>query len=67
MVYLINKSLNASLQFKTPEELWSGHSLSYDKLRMFGCEAYMHVSRELRANLDTKSHKCIFVGYGLDG
>ena len=66
-VYLINRSPNASLQFKIPEELWSGHSLSYDKLRTFGCEAYVHVPRELRANLDPKSRKCIFVGYGLDG
>ena len=38
-VYLIKRSPNASLQFKIPEELWSGHSLSYAKLRMFGYEA----------------------------
>ena len=31
------------------------------------CEAYVHVPKELRAKLDPKSRKCIFVGYGLDG
>ena len=29
-VYLINRSPNATLEFKVPEELWTGHRLSYD-------------------------------------
>ena len=66
-VYLINRTPNASLQFKVPEELWSGHPVSYQRLRTFGCEAYAHVPKELRAKLDPKSRKCIFVGYGMDG
>ena len=33
----------------------------------FGCEAYAHVPKELRAKLDRKSQKCIFIGYELDG
>ena len=41
--------------------------MSYDQLRTFGCEAYVHVPRELHAKLDPKSHKFIFIGYGLDG
>ena len=28
-IYLINRTLNATLQFKVPEELWSGHLVSY--------------------------------------
>lgn len=48
-VYLINWSPHVSLQFCVVEELWSGHKLSYDKLRTFGCEAYAHVPIELRA------------------
>ena len=60
-VYLINRTPNASLQFKVPEELWSGHSVSYQRLETFGCEAYAHVPKELRAKLDPKSCKCIFI------
>ena len=50
-----------------PEELWSGHPVSYQRLRTFGCEAYAHVSKEIYVKLDPKSRKCIFIGYGMDG
>ncbi|MCO5570902.1 hypothetical protein L7F22_024632 [Adiantum nelumboides] len=66
-VYLINRSPHASLQFCVPLELWSGHKLSYEKLRTFGCKAYAHVPKELRAKLDPKFRKCIFISYGVDG
>ena len=60
-VYLINRSPNATLQFKVPKELWTGHRLSYDRLRTFGYEAYIHVPKELCSKLDLRSQKCIFV------
>ena len=44
-----------------------GHPVSYQRLRTFGCEAYAHVPKELRAKLDPKSRKYIFIGYGMDG
>lgn len=66
-VYLINRSPHTSLNFKVPQKLWSGHKVTYDKLPTFGCEAYVHVPKELRAKLAPKSCKCILVGYGLDG
>ena len=36
---------------------------------VFGCDAYVHVPKEKRTKLDTKSEKCIFIGYkdGLKG
>lgn len=67
VVYLINNIPNASLQFKVPEELLTGHPMSYHGLKTFGCEAYAHVPKELHAKLNKKSRKCIFIGYGLDG
>ena len=39
----------------------------YAHLRVFGCEAYAHVPKELRQKLDPKSQKCIFIGYGTEG
>ena len=66
-VYLINCTPNATLKLQVLEELWSRHKVSYDRLRIFGYEAYVHVPKELRMKLDPKSRKCIFICYGLDG
>jgi hypothetical protein len=37
------------------------------ELRIFGCEAYTLVSRDERRKLESRSRKCIFLGYELDG
>src|SRR4030081_1093696 len=37
-----------------------------DHLRIIGCTAYMHINKQLHTKLDTKSIKCILVGYGND-
>jgi uncharacterized linocin/CFP29 family protein len=34
-----------------------------EHLRVFSCDAYVHVSKENRSKLDNKAEKCIFVGY----
>jgi hypothetical protein len=36
---------------------------------VFGCDAYVHVPKENKSNLDKKDRKCIFIGYkyGLKG
>ena len=38
-------------------------------MRVFGCDAYVHVPKEKRTKLDSKYEKCIFIGYkdGLKG
>ena len=50
---------------KTPHEVWSGKKPSITHLRVFGCDAFMHVAKEKRSKLDNKAEKCIFVGYKL--
>ena len=62
VVYLINRSPSSSIEGKIPEEVWSGKSINYSFLRVFGCIAYAHVDREQRKKLDPKSLKCIFLG-----
>jgi hypothetical protein len=54
---------------KTPQEVWTGKEPSLTHLKVFGCDAYVHVPRENRSNLDKKAEKCIFIGYkdGLKG
>ena len=61
--YLKNKSPTSALVNRTPYEVWSGQKPSVAHLRVFGCEAFMHVPKEKRRKLDNKAEKCIFVGY----
>jgi hypothetical protein len=57
------------LDDKTPHEVWTGKKPSLTHLRVFGCDAYVHVPKENRSKLDKKDEKCIFIGYkdGLKG
>ena len=67
--YLVNKSPTLALEDKTPLEVWTGKKPSLSHLTIFGCDAYVHVPKEKRTKLDSKSKKCIFIGYkdGLKG
>ena len=62
--YLINRSPSVPLNFEIPEKVWSDKNPSYSHLRIFGCLAFAHVSKELRQKLDARTTPCIFIGYG---
>jgi hypothetical protein len=61
--YLVNRSDSSTLDDKTPNEVWTGKKPSLQHLRVFGCDAYVHVPKENRSKLDKKVEKCIFIGY----
>jgi hypothetical protein len=67
--YLVNKSLSSALDDKTPQEVCTGKEPSLTHLKVFGCDAYVHVPKENMSKLDKKVEKCIFIGYkdGLKG
>ena len=44
-VYLINKEPSSPLDFEVLEEKWLGKNISYDHLKVFGCEAFIHVPK----------------------
>ena len=44
-IHLINRSPNSTLDGGVPEDAWTGKKPSYDHLRVFGYEAYVHVPR----------------------
>ena len=48
----------------TPFEAWMKQKPCVEHLRVFGCDAYAHVAKDERKKLDSKSRKCIFLGYG---
>jgi hypothetical protein len=67
--YLVNRSPSSTLDDMTPHEVWTGKKPSLTHLRVFGCDAYVHIPKENRSKLDKKDEKCIFIGYkdGLKG
>jgi hypothetical protein len=66
VVYLINKGPSSSLDGRIPEEEWTGKKVKYSFLKTFGCEAFVHIDKENRTKLETKSKKCTFIGYGVN-
>lgn len=63
-VYLKNRSPTKALEDMTPFEAWMKEKPKVEHLRVFGCDAYAHVAKDKRRKLDSKSRKCIFLGYG---
>ena len=57
--FLVNRSPSTAIEFKTPEEVWSGKPADYSNLRIFECPAYMHVSE---GKLELRAKKCIILG-----
>jgi hypothetical protein len=60
---LFNRSPSSMLDDKTTHEVWTEKKPSLKHLRVFGCDAYVHVPKENRSKLDKKDEKCIFIGY----
>ena len=66
-VHIINMSPSRPLRLKIPQEIWTSSKSSYDKLRIFGCEAYALIPKYDHRKLEPRSRKHVFVGYGPDG
>ena len=67
--YLVNGSPSLALEDKTPHEVWNGKKPSVSHMRVFGYDAYVHIPKEKRTNMNSKSKRCIFIRYrdGLRG
>jgi hypothetical protein len=53
--YLVNRSPSSALGDKTPQEVWTGKEPSLTHLKVFGCDAYVHVPKENMSKLDKKA------------
>lgn len=64
-VYLLNRSPTRALDGdKVPAELWYGVRPNLQKLRVFGCNAYVCKPKEQCAGkFDSRSEKCFLLGY----
>ena len=63
-IYLTNRSPSIALDGNIPEEAWTGKKVNYAFLKVFGCEAFMHIDKSLRSKLEAKSKKGFFASYG---
>lgn len=61
--YIINRSPTRALEYKTPYEIWSGKKPNIENMKIFGCDAMVHVPKEKRKKWDSKAIKMLFVGY----
>ena len=62
--YLRNRSPTSVLNSMTPHQAWFGQKPGVEHLRVFGSTAYVHIPKDSRRKLDSKTRKCILVGYG---
>ena len=58
--YIVNRAPSATLNFKTPEEVWSDTPADYSDFKIFECLAYIHVND---GKLESRIKKCIFLEY----
>ena len=58
--YLINRGPSVPMEFKLPEEVWSGKEVKFSYLKVFGCVSYIHVDSDACSKLDAKSKICFF-------
>lgn len=61
--YLLNISPTKAVHGITPFEAWSGMKPNINHLRIFGCIGYALTPSQQHQKLDSKSKKCIFIGY----
>ena len=62
-IHIRNRCLTTADKKKTPFELWTGKKPNIGHIRVFGCDAYMHIKDSDRSKLDYKSVKCIMLGF----
>ena len=62
-IYVLNLSSCVPLGGDIPQRVWSGKKVSYKHLRVFGCRAFVHVPRDERSKLDSKTKQCVLLGH----
>ena len=62
--YLINRGPSVSMEFRLPEEVWSGKKVKFSHLKVFCCVSYVYSDSDARSKLDAKSKICFFISYG---
>jgi Integrase core domain len=62
-VYLINRMPLRAVEFRTPLEILTGKNAFKVPPKIFGCVYFVHNIVPGISKLDSRAHKCVFVGY----
>ena len=44
------------MEFRFPEEVWSGKEINFSHLKVFGCVSYVHIDFDARSKLDANKN-----------
>jgi len=61
--YLHNRLPHKGNNKKVPYELLYGQPVDYNKLKVFGCQVYYYIPKQLRKKFNNTTHPGIFIGY----
>jgi hypothetical protein len=61
--YTLNRTNSRLHPSSIPYEQWFGQRPSVAHMRIFGCDAYIHVPKEKRTKLESKTHPGMFLSY----
>ena len=61
--YIQNRSLQKSVDGKTPYEAWFGHNSNISHFNIFGSRDWARIPSKKRKVLHPKINECIMVGY----
>lgn len=65
-VNVINLSPTSPLDGDIPEEIWSGKKASYNHMKVFGCQTFIHIPQDERRKVDSKIKEGIYFGSSKD-
>jgi len=60
---MVSISPSTTIDLQILEEIWRGVFVDCSTIRIFGCPAYSLVDSQKRNKLESKSKKCIFIGF----
>ena len=66
VVHFLNLSPCVPLDFDVLDKVCLGKDDSYDHLRTFGCNAFVHILKDERSKVDAKTIQYVFLDYGYD-
>ena len=62
-IFIQNRTPNSKIKYEIPYERWTGKSVDFNDMKIFGCQVYAHIPKVKRRKLDPKAEKLVFVGY----
>lgn len=66
--YLCNRKETSALTDKmVPAALWYGYTEIFNKIKLFDCVVDIHIPKDRKSKLDSRSQKLLMIGYTNSG